>query len=104
MEQLEPILPGQRILDIGAGISPLPVWLARRGCFVHTVDGHRITRVLPATDDWNGWGFLDYHELDERITSHNCPIQEFKPGFSFDESIQLCCCAFETRSSRYHVP
>lgn len=61
---------GERVLDVGAGVCVLPLWLARRGCQVTTVDNHpRIRDPRRRDDNWNEWGFLDYRLLDERITS-----------------------------------
>jgi len=99
-ERLEKLPPGARVLDIGAGISPLPLWLANRGCFVETVDGHRIVRTLPATDDWNGWGFFDYQQLHQKITSHQCAAEVFTPAFEFDVIYSTCVLAHLTRQAR----
>jgi cyclopropane fatty-acyl-phospholipid synthase-like methyltransferase len=83
-ERLESLPPGAHVLDIGAGVSPLPLWLARRGCYIDTVDNHRVIRTLPVTNDWNEWGYFDYHRLHENITSHHRSVQEFEPAYAFD--------------------
>ena len=65
-------IPGKRILDIGAGISPLPLLLAGHGAQVVTVDNSPLLRTLEQIKtDWNGWGYLDYACLDSNITSMN---------------------------------
>lgn len=70
-------LPGRRILDVGAGVSPLPLLLANGGADVVTVDSHSTIRDLSADPrQWNDWGFLDYAQVDERIESHNLNVLE----------------------------
>jgi hypothetical protein len=69
-------LPRQRILDIGAGISPVPLLLARDGARVVTIDNHR-KLCDPDTENprkWNDWGFLDYAQFDSRITSRHADV------------------------------
>jgi cyclopropane fatty-acyl-phospholipid synthase-like methyltransferase len=60
---------GRSVIDIGAGVSPVPLVLAQRGALVTTID------YMPADvrelDVRNEWGFLDYHMVDPRITSIN---------------------------------
>jgi 2-polyprenyl-3-methyl-5-hydroxy-6-metoxy-1,4-benzoquinol methylase len=66
---------GKNILDFGAGVNPLPLWLARSGANVITIDTHtkRITvNDLPQCDEW---GFFDYSQKDKRIQSHNKDIK-----------------------------
>lgn len=61
---------GERVLDVGAGVCALPLWLAARDCAVTTVDPHTMVRDPQARrDDWNEWGFIDYAQIDPRITS-----------------------------------
>jgi 2-polyprenyl-3-methyl-5-hydroxy-6-metoxy-1,4-benzoquinol methylase/predicted SAM-dependent methyltransferase len=62
---------GLRILEVGAGVSPLPLMLASRGHKVLTVDSHGIERKLEDSKHWNEWGFLDYSKIDSRISSVN---------------------------------
>lgn len=60
------------VLDIGTGVSPLPVYLARRGAAVVTVDhSPLVRRPGPGSRDWDGWGFLDYASLHPAIRSLN---------------------------------
>lgn len=79
-----PQAEGLRVLDMGAGVSALPLWLARRGARVTTVDGHGLHRVPPARSDWNEWGFIDYASLDGRVRSHNCLMQDLQGAGPFD--------------------
>lgn len=63
---------GKTILDIGAGVSPLPLYLAERGAKVVTLDSSTNIRELSQDrKSWNEWGFLDYAQLDQSITSLN---------------------------------
>lgn len=75
---------GLRVLDMGAGLSALPLWLARQGARVVTVDGHRLVRTPPAQPNWNEWGFLDYGLIDGSIRSHNCLMQDLSDAGPFD--------------------
>src|SRR5712692_6498816 len=43
--RLEGLPAGSRVLDFGAGVSPMPLWLADRGVLVDTVDNHPIERT-----------------------------------------------------------
>lgn len=58
-------------LDLGAGVSPVPLVLASRGWSVTTVDYSDMRRTLAEGGKLNEWGFLDYAEADRRIRSIN---------------------------------
>ncbi|SFA50009.1 Methyltransferase domain-containing protein [Paracoccus halophilus] len=75
---------GLRVLDMGAGVAPLPLWLAQQGARVTTVDGHSLIRTPPAPANWNEWGYLDYGLIDDRIRSHNCLMQDLPDAGPFD--------------------
>lgn len=77
-------MDGLRVLDMGAGVSPLPLWLARQGAQVTTVDGHDKIRVPPAQPDWNEWGYLDFGLIDHHIRSLNCLMQDLTNAGPFD--------------------
>jgi 2-polyprenyl-3-methyl-5-hydroxy-6-metoxy-1,4-benzoquinol methylase len=83
-EKLETLRPGQRVLDIGAGLNPLPLFLARRGVKVDTVDSHPLVRVLPADPGWNEWGFFDYARVHPNLRSHHLDALTFEPESPFD--------------------
>lgn len=59
-----------RVVDVGAGVSPVPLLLALRGLQVTTVDDSLVVRV-PAggTAGWDEWGYLDYAAFDAGIRS-----------------------------------
>ncbi len=75
-EQLEDLKPGARILDLGAGLCPVPLWLASRGHRLDCIDNHPIVRTLPPQPDWNIWGFFDYSQVHNDITSIRRGIED----------------------------
>lgn len=78
------LLPGARLLDLGAGVNPLPLMLADAGAQVHCVDSSDVVRRLPATRNWSGWGFFDYSSLHANLTSFQCPAEIFRPALRYD--------------------
>ena len=81
---LEYLPKGTRILDIGAGLSPLPVFLAEKGFVVECIDPHRLKRVPPPSADWNEWGFFDYGRVHPNLRSYHCAIADFPSSGRFD--------------------
>jgi SAM-dependent methyltransferase len=77
-------LGGMRILDVGAGVNPLPFVLADRGAQVVTLDNHPLTRSASDRAAWNEWGFLDYATLDARIRSIRCAWEDARLDETFD--------------------
>ena len=77
-------LSGRRILDVGAGLNPMPFALAERGANVTTVDSHPIVRDIQSRGQWNEWGFLEYHILNERIHSVHIAYEDSAFPFQFD--------------------
>jgi len=81
------------ILDIGAGVSPLPVWLAHNHNSVFTIDNHNVQRVIGRNERaWNEWGYLDYGAIDDRIISMNTDISEA----DFDPEMFHCAYSIST--------
>ena len=78
-------LNGLRILDVGAGVSPVPIMLARAGAEVTTVDYNEVVRANPENcRNWNEWGFLNYSLFEPTISSFNCSILDFEAAKPFD--------------------
>jgi len=77
-------LHGLRLLDVGAGVNPLPFVLADRGAQVVTLDNHRLVRAGSNRREWNEWGFLDYATLDARIASLHCAYEQAEFDAPFD--------------------
>jgi hypothetical protein len=82
--RLEGIPAGSRVLDIGAGCSPLPLHLAECGMFVDCVDNSDFTRTVPAGAEWNEWGFFDYGTLHQNLSAYNVAIDEFRPWHRYE--------------------
>jgi hypothetical protein len=82
--KLEGLPHGSRLLDIAAGLNPVPFFLARRGMFVDCVDRHASVRIPPAQPDWSEWGFFDYGALHPNLTAHHCDMADFVPRAKFD--------------------
>jgi len=78
-----------RIVDAGAGVSVLPFMLADRGHTVITVDPHSLTRNGTQPDSWNEWGFLDYSQLDSRISSQHVPYQNTSDDLHLDSVVSV---------------
>jgi SAM-dependent methyltransferase len=91
--RLEKLRPGSCALDIGAGLNPLPLFLAERGVFVDCVDKHRLIRTPPVAADWNEWGFFDYRLLHPNLSAHHCDIADFQPSSEFAAIYSACAIA-----------
>lgn len=75
---------GLKVLDVGAGVSALPLWLAAREAHVTTVDNSVIIRTDKDRVTWNEWGFLDYSEFGDRLSSHNLDILALEDYSKYD--------------------
>ena len=100
LERLEPLPPGARVLDVGAGVSPLPIVLARRGLRVDCVDRSETCGTMPVTADWNEWGFFDYSVVDVGIQSYHRDVREHVPAQPYDRIYSVSVLAHMTRSER----
>lgn len=100
LERLESLPPGARVLDVGAGVSPLPIVLAQRGLRVECVDNSPTARTMPVTADWNEWGFFDYSVVDVRIQSYHRDVREHVPVQPYDRIYSVSVLAHMTRAER----
>jgi cyclopropane fatty-acyl-phospholipid synthase-like methyltransferase len=100
LERVEPLPPGARVLDVGAGVSPLPIVLARRGILVESVDKSSKVRTMPVRTDWNEWGFFDYSVVDARIQSYHRDVREHVPAQPYDRVYSVGALAHMTRAER----
>jgi SAM-dependent methyltransferase len=100
IEKLEPLREGMRVLDIGAGVSPVPLLLAQRGLIVDCIDNHRVIRTPPSLPDWNEWGFFNYGMLHSNLTAHHSDVTEFTPRSSFDAIYSISALAHMRRNVR----
>ena len=83
------LAPGSRIIDIGAGVTPLVPYLGRAGYVVDTVDPSPVQRVWPPKPDWNEWDFLDYAGAGLAHRSWNCPLDQVHRGPQFDAAYSV---------------
>jgi SAM-dependent methyltransferase len=97
---LEDLSPGSRVLDVGAGLNPLPIFLAERGATVECVDPHPLVRAPPPASDWNEWGFFDYRRVHSNITAHHCTIADYAPIGDFDAIYSAAVIAHMPRDVR----
>jgi 2-polyprenyl-3-methyl-5-hydroxy-6-metoxy-1,4-benzoquinol methylase len=75
---------GASVLDIGAGVCPLPICLTEKGLNVTTIDFHSKVRLIKDKDNWNEWGFLDYSIINKNIESKNIDFSKYKESKLFD--------------------
>jgi Methyltransferase domain len=75
---------GSRLVDVGAGVTPLAPFLTGRGYQVDTVDPSLTIRTWPPQPDWNEWGFLDYGSAGLAHRSWNCTLGELPASAPFD--------------------
>lgn len=85
----EHVQAGRRLVDVGAGVTPLAPFLADRGYVVDTVDPSEIHRTWPPAEDWNEWGFLDYAKAGLGHRSWNCTLEELPRRAVFDGAISI---------------
>lgn len=100
LERLELLATGSRVLDVGAGISPLPIVLARRGLQIDCIDKSPTTRTMPAAADWNEWGFFDYSAVDARIRSYHCDARDHVPDDLYDRIYSVSVIAHMAATER----
>jgi Methyltransferase domain len=81
MEHLE---PGSRLVDVGAGVSPVAPFLNSRGYLVETVDPSPIMRDWSEQLEWNEWGYLDYAAAGLATRSWNCTLDRIPVEPAFD--------------------
>jgi 2-polyprenyl-3-methyl-5-hydroxy-6-metoxy-1,4-benzoquinol methylase len=98
LERLEPLPPRARVLDVGAGVSPLPIVLAQRGLRVDCVDSSPTSREMPVTADWNEWGFFNYPVIDVRIQAYHRDVREHVPAQPYDRIYSVSVLAHMTRT------
>jgi 2-polyprenyl-3-methyl-5-hydroxy-6-metoxy-1,4-benzoquinol methylase len=87
VDRLAPSLVPGSVLDVGAGVNPLPFWLSNLGWRVTTVDDHSVVRSIGSRGSWNEWGYLDYGQIDARIDSRRAAFEDLAPASSYDALI-----------------
>jgi 2-polyprenyl-3-methyl-5-hydroxy-6-metoxy-1,4-benzoquinol methylase len=76
--------PGSRLLDIGAGVSPLAPFLTNRGYEVDTLDPSPVHRDWADHKEWDEWHYLDYGSAGLARKSWNCTLGELPREASYD--------------------
>src|SRR5215469_2578112 len=94
------LIPGKRVLDLGAGVAPLPVYLARRGMFVVCVARASMQASLPLAHEASAWQFFDYGLWHENLSAYECAVEDFVPSTSFDAIYSVCLLAHLPARSR----
>jgi 2-polyprenyl-3-methyl-5-hydroxy-6-metoxy-1,4-benzoquinol methylase len=80
----EQLSPGSRVIDVGAGVTPLAPFLNSRGYVVDTVDPSPNVRTWPPQPDWNEWDYLDYGTAGLAHRSWHCTLHEVPSRPLFD--------------------
>lgn len=100
LERLEALPAGSAVLEVGAGLNPLPLALARRGLQTDCIDGNATICRFPIAPEWSEWGFFDYAVLDSRIRSFNCRARDFEPVNLYDRIYSVCVLTHMSRVER----
>ncbi len=82
---------GSRLVDVGAGVTPLAPFLTKLGFVIDTVDPSPNRRTWPPQPDWNEWHFLDYADAGLAHRSWNCTLDKLplRPPFDGAYSISV---------------
>ena len=86
---MEHLGAGSRLVDVGAGVTPLAPFLTGQGYIVDTVDPSEIHRGWPPAQDWNEWGYLDYAEAGLGHRSWNCTLGDLPESIVFDGAFSI---------------
>jgi SAM-dependent methyltransferase len=80
---------GSRLIDVGAGVSPLAPFLAARGYVVDTVDPSPRRRRWPPDASWNEWDFLDYRRAGLAHRSWNRTLDRIPRRLRYDGVVSV---------------
>jgi hypothetical protein len=85
----EHLPPGSRLVDVGAGVTPLAPFLTHLGYVVDTVDPSPNQRHWPPGPEWNEWGYLDYTAAGLANGSWNCTVGQLPDLPTFDGAYSI---------------
>jgi hypothetical protein len=80
---------GSRLVDVGAGVTPLAPYLTSQGYAVETVDPSPVVRQWPPQADWNEWDYLDYGAAGLAHRSWNCTLDQLPTYPPFDGAYSI---------------
>jgi len=92
------------VADIGTGVSPLPVALAKRGMRVYTFDASHMKRTWEMPTKWSGWGYLDYGVRYNNMRSFNKYFSaDLVPNVKFDVICSVSVVEHTPKSARVNI-
>jgi len=88
IEKIENLKP-RSLVDVGSGVSVVPILSARLGCSVTTIDNHPMKRTQESKNEWDEWGFLDYSLFHQAIQSLRLSFEQINPAEKADMVISI---------------
>jgi 2-polyprenyl-3-methyl-5-hydroxy-6-metoxy-1,4-benzoquinol methylase len=88
IEKIENLKP-RSLVDVGSGVSVVPILSARLGCSVTTIDNHPMKRTQESKNEWDEWGFLDYSLFHQAIQSLRLSFEQINPVEKADMVISI---------------
>jgi len=89
-----------RLVDVGAGVTPLVPYLTALGFGVDTVDPSPNRRTWPPRPDWNEWDYLDYRSAGLAHRSWNCTLERLPAWRRFDSLYSVSVIEHLTAATR----
>jgi hypothetical protein len=80
---------GSRLVDVGAGVTPLAPFLTSLGYVVDTVDPSSVVRSWPPQPDWNEWDYLDYGAAGLAHRSWNNRLDQLPDRLEFEAAYSI---------------
>ena len=98
--RLEDLPAGSRVLDVGAGVSQMPLWLANRGVLVDSVDNHPIAALSRPRRTGTDGAVSTTGSCTRMWRRTVTGIAEFEPVYRFDAIYSVCVLAHIACSGR----
>ena len=74
------LAPGSRVMDVGAGVTPLPPFLTSVATWSTPSTRPPRSGTGPPQPEWNEWDFLDYGAAGLAHRSWNCTARPRFPS------------------------